>query len=87
MAIHDNELAARSQGIAVGRMKLAVYAAAAFGAGWAGALYFVGNLRISPDAAACAPRGWRSGWRSPDGSRPLRLDLVLNPSANQAPPV
>jgi branched-chain amino acid transport system permease protein len=32
-------------------MKLAVYAVAAFGAGLAGALYFVGNLRISPDAA------------------------------------
>lgn len=51
LAIRDNELAARSQGIAVGRMKLAVYTVAAFGAGLAGALYFVGNLRISPDAA------------------------------------
>ncbi|WP_245573700.1 branched-chain amino acid ABC transporter permease [Curvibacter lanceolatus] len=51
MAIRDNEVAARSQGIAVGRMKLAVYAVSAFGAGLAGALYFVGNLRISPDAA------------------------------------
>ena len=51
LAIRDNEVAASSQGIAVGRMKLAVYAVAAFGAGLAGALYFVGNLRISPDAA------------------------------------
>lgn len=51
MAVRDNEVAARSQGIAVGRMKLAVYAVSAFGAGLAGALYFVGNLRISPDAA------------------------------------
>lgn len=51
LAIRDNEVAARSQGIAVGRMKLAVYGVAAFGAGLAGALYFVGNLRISPDAA------------------------------------
>ena len=51
LAIRDNEIAAESQGIAVGRMKLAVYAVAAFGAGLAGALYFVGNLRISPDAA------------------------------------
>ncbi len=51
LAIRDNEVAACSQGIAVGRMKLAVYAVAAFGAGLAGALYFVGNLRISPDAA------------------------------------
>lgn len=51
LAIRDNEVAAESQGIAVGRMKLAVYTVAAMGAGLAGALYFVGNLRISPDAA------------------------------------
>lgn len=51
LAIRDNEVAAESQGIAVGRVKLAVYVVAAFGAGLAGALYFVGNLRISPDAA------------------------------------
>ncbi len=51
LAIRDNEVAAKSQGIAVDRMKLAVYAVSAFGAGLAGALYFVGNLRISPDAA------------------------------------
>lgn len=51
LAIRDNEVAAESQGIAVRRMKLAVYTVAALGAGLAGALYFVGNLRISPDAA------------------------------------
>jgi branched-chain amino acid transport system permease protein len=51
LAIRDNEVAAESQGIAVRRVKLAVYGVAAFGAGLAGALYFVGNLRISPDAA------------------------------------
>lgn len=51
LAIRDNEAAAESQGIAVQRMKLAIYGVAAFGAGLAGALYFVGNLRISPDAA------------------------------------
>jgi len=51
LAIRDNEVAAESQGIAVRRMKLAVYVVAALGAGLAGALYFVGNLRISPDAA------------------------------------
>ena len=51
LAIRDNEVAAESQGIAVAGMKLAVYGVAAFGAGLAGALYFVGNLRISPDAA------------------------------------
>jgi branched-chain amino acid transport system permease protein len=51
LAIRDNEVAAESQGIPVARMKLAVYVVAAVGAGLAGALYFVGNLRISPDAA------------------------------------
>lgn len=51
LAIRDNEVAAESQGVAVQRMKLAVYVVAALGAGLAGALYFVGNLRISPDAA------------------------------------
>lgn len=51
LAIRDNEVAAESQGIPVARMKLAVYVVAAAGAGLAGALYFVGNLRISPDAA------------------------------------
>jgi branched-chain amino acid transport system permease protein len=51
LAIRDNEVAAESQGIAVRRMKLAVYTVAALGSGLAGALYFVGNLRISPDAA------------------------------------
>ena len=50
-AIRDNEMAAESQGIAVGRMKLAVYVVAALGCALAGALYFVGNIRISPDAA------------------------------------
>ena len=50
-AIRDNPMAAESQGIAVGRMKLIVYVVAALGCGLAGALYFVSNLRISPDAA------------------------------------
>lgn len=51
LAIRDNEVAAESQGIHVQRMKLSVYVVSALGAGMAGALYFVGNLRISPDAA------------------------------------
>jgi branched-chain amino acid transport system permease protein len=51
LAIRDNEVAAESQGIPVRRMKRAVYGVAAVGAGLAGALYFVGNLRISPAAA------------------------------------
>src|SRR5664279_180667 len=51
LAIRDNEVAAESQGVDVRGMKLAVYVVAALGAGLAGALYFLGNLRISPDAA------------------------------------
>lgn len=51
LAIRDNEVAAESQGIAVQKMKLAVYLVAAAGAGIAGALYFVAILRISPAAA------------------------------------
>jgi branched-chain amino acid transport system permease protein len=51
LAIRDSEIASASQGIDVRATKLAVYLAATFGAGLAGALYFLGNLRISPDAA------------------------------------
>ena len=51
LAIRDSEIASESQGIDVQSTKLAVYVVAAFGAGLAGALYFLGNLRISPDAA------------------------------------
>lgn len=51
LALRDNETAAASQGIDVARTKRNVYLIAAFGAGLSGALYFLGNLRISPDAA------------------------------------
>jgi branched-chain amino acid transport system permease protein len=51
LAIRDDALAAESQGIDVQRTKRGVYVVAALGAGLSGALYFVGNLRISPDAA------------------------------------
>ena len=51
LAIRDSEIASESQGVNVGATKLGVYLVAAFGAGLAGALYFLGNLRISPDAA------------------------------------
>jgi branched-chain amino acid transport system permease protein len=50
-AIRDNEVAAGSQGVDVGRTKFIVYLIAAFGTGCAGALYFLNALRISPDAA------------------------------------
>src|SRR6185503_17240268 len=51
LAIRDSEVASESQGVNVQATKLGVYLVAAFGAGLAGALYFLGNLRISPDAA------------------------------------
>jgi len=50
-AIRDNELAARSNGIHVGRIKLAVYVLTAFGTSMIGALIFLQKLRISPDTA------------------------------------
>ena len=50
-AIRDNEQAARSSGIDVGRVKLIVYVVTAFGTGLAGALIFLQKLRISPDTA------------------------------------
>jgi len=50
-AIRDSEVASESQGIHVQHTKFWVYVIAAFGFGIAGALYFLSNLRISPDAA------------------------------------
>ena len=50
-AIRDSEVASESQGIGVKHTKLWVYLISAGGFGIAGALYFLSNLRISPDAA------------------------------------
>jgi branched-chain amino acid transport system permease protein len=50
-AIRDNELAARSNGIDVGRTKLVVYVLTACGTSMTGALIFLQKLRISPDTA------------------------------------
>jgi branched-chain amino acid transport system permease protein len=50
-AIRDNELAARSNGIDVTRIKVIVYIITAFGTAMIGALVFLQKLRISPDAA------------------------------------
>jgi branched-chain amino acid transport system permease protein len=50
-AIRDNELAARSSGIDVGRVKLVVYVLTAAGTAMVGALIFLQKLRISPDTA------------------------------------
>ena len=51
LAIRDSEIASESQGVDVAQTKLWVYLVAAFGCGLAGALYYLGNLRISPDSA------------------------------------
>jgi len=50
-AIRDNELAARSNGIGVTRIKFIVYVLTAFGTSMVGALIFLQKLRISPDTA------------------------------------
>jgi len=50
-AMRDNAVAAGSQGVDVRRVRLVVYLVAAAGTAFAGGLYFLGNLRISPDAA------------------------------------
>jgi branched-chain amino acid transport system permease protein len=50
-AIRDNELAARSNGVNVARLKLVIYVIVAFGTAMAGALIFLQKLRISPDTA------------------------------------
>jgi len=50
-AIRDSERAAASQGVNIAATKFWVYVIAAFGCGVVGALYFLVNLRISPDAA------------------------------------
>jgi branched-chain amino acid transport system permease protein len=50
-AIRDNEVAARSNGIDVRRIKLAIYVGVAFGTAMIGALIFLQKIRISPDTA------------------------------------
>jgi len=50
-AIRDNELAARSNGVDVRRIKLAIYVATAFGTAIVGALIFLQKLRVSPETA------------------------------------
>lgn len=50
-AMRDDAIAAHSQGVNIKRARLLVYLASAGGTALAGGLYFVANLRISPDAA------------------------------------
>ncbi len=56
-AIRDNELAARSNGVDVGRTKLVVYLITAFGTAMVGALIFLQKLRVSP-ATAFSVNDW-----------------------------
>jgi branched-chain amino acid transport system permease protein len=50
-AIRDNELAARSNGVEVGQIKLFVYVLVAAATGMVGAWIFLQKLRVSPDSA------------------------------------
>jgi branched-chain amino acid transport system permease protein len=50
-AIRDNELAARSNGIDVTRVKLVIYVITGCGTAMVGALIFLQKLRVSPDTA------------------------------------
>jgi branched-chain amino acid transport system permease protein len=50
-AIRDNEVAARSSGVGVTRVKLVVYVTTAFCTAMVGAVIFLQKLRISPDGA------------------------------------
>ena len=50
-ALRDNEIAARSSGVDVERVKLLVYVLVGFATSMVGVLIFLQKLRISPDAA------------------------------------
>lgn len=50
-AIRDNPVAAASQGVNVGRLRFLIWIAAAVGTGFAGAVYFMAQLRITPPSA------------------------------------
>jgi branched-chain amino acid transport system permease protein len=50
-AMRDNPVAAASQGVNVGRLRFLIWIAAAVGSGFAGAVYFMAQLRITPPSA------------------------------------
>src|SRR5665213_2726950 len=50
-AMRDNPVAASSQGVNVGRLRFLIWVAAAVVTGFAGAIYFMAQLRITPPAA------------------------------------
>lgn len=49
-AMRDNPMAAASQGVDVGRLRFLIFVAAAIGTGFAGAIYYMAQLRITPAA-------------------------------------
>lgn len=49
-AMRDNPVAAASQGVNVARLRFAIFVAAAIGTGFAGAIYYMAQLRITPSA-------------------------------------
>jgi branched-chain amino acid transport system permease protein len=49
-AMRDDPVSAASQGVNVGRMRFGVFVVAAMGTGLAGAVYYMAQLRISPDS-------------------------------------
>jgi branched-chain amino acid transport system permease protein len=51
VALRDSPIAASSQGVNVGRLRFLVWIGAAVGTGFAGAIYFMAHLRITPPAA------------------------------------
>jgi branched-chain amino acid transport system permease protein len=51
MAVRDNELAARSAGIDVQRVRFIAFVISGFGCGLAGAAYFMGGMFVAPDSA------------------------------------
>jgi branched-chain amino acid transport system permease protein len=50
-AMRDNPVSAASQGVNVPRLRFLIFVAAAVGTGLAGAIYFMAQLRITPEAA------------------------------------
>jgi len=49
-AMRDNPVAAASQGVNVGKLRFFIFVAAAVGTGFAGAIYYMAQLRITPGA-------------------------------------
>lgn len=49
-AMRDNPVAAASQGVNVGKLRFYIFVAAAVGTGFAGAIYYMAQLRITPSA-------------------------------------